>query len=57
MSATGNSPLGSNGLPYVLTEFEVQGKGFDWKPSTPPATAEARRMELPSQNEVVRFKP
>ena len=53
----GNSPLGSNGLPYVITEFEVQGKGFGWKPSTPPGAIETRRMELPSQNEVVRFKP
>jgi hypothetical protein len=53
----GNSPLGSNGLPYVITEFEVQGKGFGWKPSTPPGAIETRRIELPSQNEVVRFKP
>jgi murein DD-endopeptidase MepM/ murein hydrolase activator NlpD len=53
----GNSPLASNGLPYVITEFQVQGKGFGWKPSTPPGPVETRSMELPSQNEVVRFKP
>ena len=53
----GNSPLGSNGLPYVLSEFEVQGKGFDWKPKTPTGPAETRSLALPLQNEVVRFKP
>jgi len=50
-----NSPLGSEGLPYSLGEFEVQGKGWGWKSSDSQSTAENRRSELPLQNEVVRF--
>ena len=50
-----NSPLGSDGLPYAFAEFEVQGKGWGWKSSGPQAATEKRRMEIPLQNEVVRF--
>jgi Peptidase family M23 len=50
-----NSPLGSDGLPYALAEFEVQGQGFGWKPAGPQAATEKRRMGIPLQNEVVRF--
>jgi murein DD-endopeptidase MepM/ murein hydrolase activator NlpD len=50
-----NSPLGSEGLPYLLPAFEVQGKGFGWKPSNPPAATEKRAHEIPLQNDVVRF--
>jgi murein DD-endopeptidase len=50
-----NSPLGSEGLPYTLPAFEVQGKGWGWKSSGPQATTEKRRHELPLQNQVVRF--
>ena len=50
-----NSPLGSEGVPYALTSFEVQGKGWGWKPATPPAPAEKRQNEIPLENEVVRF--
>ncbi len=50
-----NSPLGSEGLPYTLPSFEVQGKGFGWKPSNPPAATEKRKNEIPLQNDVVRF--
>jgi len=50
-----NSPLGSDGLPYVLPAFEVQGKGWGWKPSESKAAPEKRRMELPLENEVVSF--
>lgn len=49
-----NSPLGSEGLPYHLTSFEVRGKGFEWRPSDPPP-AEPRSKEQPLQNVVVRF--
>lgn len=50
-----NSPLGSEGLPYTLPSFEVQGRGFGWKPTTPAAPTEKRQNEMPVENEVVRF--
>ena len=49
-----NSPLASEGLPYVIESFEVQGKGMGWKPSSESAV-DRRRMEIPLQNAVVRF--
>ena len=49
----GNSPLGSEGLPYVFESFEKQGQGWGWKPKGEPARM--RRLEMPMQNEVVRF--
>lgn len=48
-----NSPLSSEGLPYVFDSFEVQGKGWGWKPSGAPV--EKRQLELPLQDAVVRF--
>jgi murein DD-endopeptidase MepM/ murein hydrolase activator NlpD len=50
-----NSPLGSEGLPYVFESFEVQGHGWGWKPTGPNPTVEKRSMEIPLQNAVVRF--
>ena len=56
----GNSPLGAEGLPYVLESFEMQGvlpskkllvEG-GWKPSSP---TEKRRLEIPIENAVVTF--
>jgi murein DD-endopeptidase MepM/ murein hydrolase activator NlpD len=49
-----NSPLASEGVPYALDAFEVQGKGMSWRPSPGQAT-EKRTNELPTQNTVVRF--
>ena len=51
----GNSPLGSEGLPYAFPSFEVQGKGWGWKPTTPPSPTEKRQNEIPLELEVVRF--
>jgi murein DD-endopeptidase MepM/ murein hydrolase activator NlpD len=51
----GNSPLGSEGVPYAFPLFEVQGKGWGWKPSSPAAPTEKRQNEIPLENEVVRF--
>ena len=53
------SPLGTEGLPFVVDEFEklgVAGGNFlvGFKAS---GAAETRRNELPLQNHVVRFKP
>jgi murein DD-endopeptidase MepM/ murein hydrolase activator NlpD len=50
-----NSPLGSEGLPYALRSFEVEGKGWGWKPGTSGITTEKREMEMPVEMEVVRF--
>ncbi|HLJ13478.1 MAG TPA: M23 family metallopeptidase [Bryobacteraceae bacterium] len=59
-----NSPLGSEGLPYRLTAFDVQGQGgivrdpatnsarFGWTPSN---STDRRTNEMPMQNVVVRF--
>jgi len=48
-----NAPLVSEGLPYAFAEFERQGSGFGWKPGSTPS--EPRYMEMPLQNDVVRF--
>lgn len=50
-----NSPLGSNGLPYVLPAFEIQGKGWGWKAAEAKAPTDKRQMEIPLENDVVRF--
>ena len=50
----GNSPLASEGLPYALASFEVQGKGWGWKPAA-ANPSEKREMEMPLELEVVRF--
>jgi peptidase M23-like protein/uncharacterized protein DUF3471 len=49
-----NSPLASEGLPYVFESFEVQGKGWGWKASK-DALVEKRQMEIPLQDSVIRF--
>ena len=60
--ADGNSPLGAEGVPYVLGAFEMQGvlpskkllvEG-GWKPQ-PSATTDRRQFEIPIENAVVRF--
>ena len=50
-----NSPLASEGLPYVFESFEQQGKGFGWKPAPGDAAPQKHTMEIPLQNAVVRF--
>ena len=50
-----NSPLGSEGLPYAFPSFEVQGKGWGWKPASPAAPTEKRQNEMPLENEIIRF--
>jgi hypothetical protein len=50
-----NSDLGSEGLPYAFASFEVQGKGEAWKPSESHAPAVKHEMEIPTEDEVVRF--
>ncbi|HXJ95906.1 MAG TPA: M23 family metallopeptidase [Terriglobia bacterium] len=48
-----NSPLGSEGLPYALDSFEVEGMGTDWKGAK--SEPQKREREIPAENEVVRF--
>jgi len=50
-----NSPLGSEGIPYAIESYERQGKGPDWKPSSANSTPEKRLVEMPLENEIVRF--
>jgi Peptidase family M23 len=51
----GNSGLGSEGLPYAFRSFEVQGRGWGWKPTSPGSPTEKRQNEMPVELEVVRF--
>ena len=50
-----NSPLGSEGLPYAFRSFEVQGKGWGWKPTSPNSPTEKRENQMPVELEVTRF--
>ncbi len=59
----GNSPLGAEGVPYLIKSFEVQGKivspdelfvGKAWKPKA-NAPKDMRYMEIPTENSVIRF--
>lgn len=50
-----NSPLASEGLPYVFESFEQQGQGWGWKAASAPAPTVKHVMEIPRQNAVVRF--
>ena len=49
-----NSPLGSEGLPYLFASFEVQGRGWNWKPAATDKI-EKRQNEMPVDLEVIRF--
>ena len=51
-----NSELGSEGIPYAFRSFEVQGKGWGWKSSESHEAAVKHEMEIPTENEVVRFE-
>jgi murein DD-endopeptidase MepM/ murein hydrolase activator NlpD len=51
----GNSPLASEGLPYVFESFEQQGQGWGWKSSGSAQPPTKRPLEIPLQNAVVRF--
>jgi murein DD-endopeptidase MepM/ murein hydrolase activator NlpD len=58
----GNSPLGAEGVPYVLDAFEMQGTLSSkqllmeggWKPQ-PGSATDRRRLEIPTENAIVRF--
>ncbi|HEY4951497.1 MAG TPA: M23 family metallopeptidase [Candidatus Acidoferrales bacterium] len=50
-----NSELGSEGLPYAFASFEVQGKSGEDKLSMLPGGPVKHEMEIPSEDEIVRF--
>jgi murein DD-endopeptidase len=50
-----NSELGSEGLPYAFAAFEVQGKGEEEKMSMFPGGPVKHEMEIPTEDEMVRF--
>jgi murein DD-endopeptidase MepM/ murein hydrolase activator NlpD len=53
--SNGSSPLGSEGLPYALPSFEVEGSGWAWKPSSANGAPVKHTGEIPLENDVVRF--
>lgn len=53
--ANASSPLGAEGLSYVFASFEVEGKGWSWKASDAKGAPEKHTMEIPLENDVVRF--
>jgi murein DD-endopeptidase len=50
-----NSELGCEGLPYAFAVYELQRKGEGWKPSDSHAAPMKQEMEIPSEDEVIRF--
>jgi murein DD-endopeptidase len=51
-----NSELGSEGLPYAFASFEVQGKAGEDKVSMFPGGPVKHEMEIPTEDEIVRFQ-
>jgi murein DD-endopeptidase MepM/ murein hydrolase activator NlpD len=51
-----NSELGSEGLPYALASFEVPGKAGEDKISMFPGGPVKHEMEIPTEDEIVRFQ-
>ena len=51
-----NSELGSEGLPYAFASFEVQGKAGDDKLALFPGGPVKHEMEIPTEDEIVRFQ-
>jgi murein DD-endopeptidase len=52
-----NSELACEGIPYAFASFEVQGSGWGWKSSEPHDAPVKRELEMPAENDVVRFLP
>jgi murein DD-endopeptidase len=51
-----SSELACEGVPYAFAAFDLQGNGWTWKQSEPPAAPPAKReLEIPAENDVVRF--
>jgi murein DD-endopeptidase len=52
-----SSELACEGIPYAFVSFEVQGKGWGWKSSESHDAPVVHEMEIPTEDEVVRFPP
>ncbi len=52
-----SSMLACEGVPYAFASFEMEGKGEGWKPSDSHEAALKKEMEIPLEDEVVRFSP
>ncbi|MFN0181304.1 MAG: M23 family metallopeptidase [Gemmatimonadales bacterium] len=53
-----NSPLGTEGIPFLIEEYAYQGRVTNFLGAwTPSGTTVDKKRELPLENEVVRFKP
>jgi Peptidase family M23 len=52
-----NSELGSEGLPYAFAAFDLQGNGWGWKSSESKSAPAKVEMQIPVENDVVRFVP
>jgi Peptidase family M23 len=50
-----NSELACEGLPYAFAAYELQGKGDGWKPSESHDAPVKHEMEIPLEDEIVRF--
>ena len=50
-----NSELACEGLPYAFATYELQGKGDGWKPSDSHGVPVKEEMEIPTEDEVIRF--
>jgi murein DD-endopeptidase len=52
-----NSELGCEGLPYAFPSYELLGNGWTWKSSDPHEPPVKQDMNIPLENDVVRFQP
>lgn len=50
-----SSELGCEGLPYAIATYELHGKGDGWKPSESHGAPVKQEMEIPAEDEVIRF--
>jgi murein DD-endopeptidase len=50
-----SSMLACEGLPYALPQFDVQGSGWAWKSAESKEAPVPHKMEIPLENQVVRF--
>jgi len=53
--ADGNSPLGSEGIPYAFEALDVMGRCQGFGSACSVGTAQTKRRIMPFQNEIVRF--
>ncbi|HYL83947.1 MAG TPA: M23 family metallopeptidase [Candidatus Angelobacter sp.] len=52
-----SSILACEGLPYALTSYQLLGNGWTWKSPASHEPLSKRELEIPLENDVVRFQP